>query len=379
MRRLVLTPEPSRYLAMLAGAGGGTGGYHLTVVSHSDTPVLSSANPVGQGHSDCLIFNPSWIDGPGLRQAGGLVRECCGNGCYGHGLELTEGPKAERISFAPCNLTTGRCGDAVKAFDLDPNVDAEDPRAFLADGFYYLFYYKSPARTHDCSGPQCTVALSRTQTPLNATSWEHIATLPWHRNGCCYPQPSGQRTYCMWGEGGPSPFPGLGISWTNDLAKGQFTQTSWSNVGNNTTSPLTSDNKYIVELGAAQNEIKLEAGTHMHELKGAKPGLITFYAAATPGWVAHGNYTVGWLILDRQDPTKIVQRSQEHILIPNKPYETLCNGARDCKYKGERKNVIFASSATHLSSGQGFDDFRLFFGGGDGNVGTAVIRVQSSN
>ena len=81
-----------------------------------------------------------------------------------------------------------------------------------------------------------------------------------------------------------------------------------------------------------------------------------FYAAATPGWVANGNYTgvcvclgggvqnraflraihrfvhptrdahffqslAGWIILDKNDPTKIVQRSEEHIMVPLLPYE----------------------------------------------------------
>lgn len=84
-----------------------------------------------------------------------------------------------------------------------------------------------------------------------------------------------------------------------------------------------------------------------------------FYAAATPGWVANGNYTgegkgvgtgerrrgktglscvrlivwcipllsrtlksaAGWIILDKDDPTTIVQRSEEHIMMPLLPYE----------------------------------------------------------
>ena len=139
---------------------------------------------------------------------------------------------------------------------------------------------------------------------------------------------------------------------------------------------------------------------------------------------------VGWLLLDGADPTHILQRSQEHVLIPTYPYETLCNGpctsfycrtqgpesailvlsmsmcvcvracvcagAKNCTYRGERKNVIFACSATLLpadfagdvleespgkthSSNTKIDHIRLFFGGGDGNVGTAVIRVESTS
>jgi predicted GH43/DUF377 family glycosyl hydrolase len=35
---------------------------------------------------------------------------------------------------------------------------------------------------------------------------------------------------------------------------------------------------------------------------------------------------VGWLILNGTDPTHILERSQEHILIPTFDYETLCGG-----------------------------------------------------
>ena len=50
-------------------------------------------------------------------------------------------------------------------------------------------------------------------------------------------------------------------------------------------------------------------------------------------------------------------------------------GAEGCKYRGERKNVIFLCSATPLPGAK--DKFRLFFGGGDGNVGTAVVEVKA--
>ena len=80
-----------------------------------------------------------------------------------------------------------------------------------------------------------------------------------------------------------------------------------------------------------------------------------------------------YVILDGADPSRIVQRSQAHVLVPTYAYETLCNGAAGCTYRGERKNVIFACSATPLAAA---DTFRLFFGGGDGSVGTAVVGVQ---
>ena len=61
----------------------------------------------------------------------------------------------------------------------------------------------------------------------------------------------------------------------------------------------------------------------------------------------------------------------------NVRYETLCHHGNTadpgtCKYKGERNNVIFMCSATKI----GPNKFRLFYGAGDGNVGTGVVEVS---
>ena len=82
------------------------------------------------------------------------------------------------------------------------------------------------------------------------------------------------------------------------------------------------------------------------------------------------------MILDKDDPTVIKQRSTAHVLVPTFDYETLCDGAEPCKFKGERKNVIFASTAMRLGGSAAPDKFRLYYGGGDGNVGTATIKVS---
>jgi len=46
-----------------------------------------------------------------------------------------------------------------------------------------------------------------------------------------------------------------------------------------------------------------------------------------------------------------------------------------CKYTGERAKVIFISSADPLPGG-GKDVFRLFWGGGDGSVGTGTVQIK---
>eukprot|EP00462_Mataza_sp_D1_P007612 CAMPEP_0175125134 /NCGR_PEP_ID=MMETSP0087-20121206/3151_1 /TAXON_ID=136419 /ORGANISM="Unknown Unknown, Strain D1" /LENGTH=303 /DNA_ID=CAMNT_0016406945 /DNA_START=160 /DNA_END=1071 /DNA_ORIENTATION=- len=299
---------------------------------------------------------------------------CCDPTCHGHGaagsapaLSPTALP-AERIGFAPCDLETGVCKDVLPDFNLDPSSDSEDPRAFLYNGWYYNFYFYGNPNSTKCSGPQCTVKLSKTKSPLVAESWQEVTVLPWHRNGCCLMKPKGQKSYCLWGEG-PGPLPGLGISSTTDIDSGVFEQHAWS-VAAGVVSPLTNDSLWLLPLGNGQNEIKLEAGTHPVLL--STGDWIHFYAAATPGWVANGNYTVGYVVLDGTDPTKIIQRSSAHLMVPTFDYETLCEGDPNCPYLGERKNVIFLCSATPT---QKKDVFRLFWGGGDGNVGTGLVQV----
>lgn len=352
--------------------------YDVVLSYHSPVPVISSANPIGYGHSTCdLAFNPSFIPAnpPLLNTSGVLVRMCCDTSCHGHGargLLATDGLPAERIGFAACDVDTGVCGDTLDSsvFNLDSSADSEDPRAFLYNGYYYNFYFygnSSVDPTH-CVGNQCTVKLAKTQTPLLSSSWVSITTLPWHRNGCCIMNPKGKNSYCMFGEG-PGNLPGLGISVTTDIDSGVFTQVPWS-VAPSVNSPITNDSMWLLPLANGE-EIKLEAGTHPVQLSSGD--FIHFYASATPGWVANGNYTVGYIILDKYNPTKIIQRSTTHIMIPIFPYETLCSGAPNCTYIGERKNVIFLSSATPTRVA---NVFRLFFGAGDGNVGTGLIKVS---
>ena len=100
---------------------------------------------------------------------------------------------------------------------------------------------------------------------------------------------------------------------------------------------------WMKALGADKQEIKLEAGSHMVQLESGD--LLHFYAAATPGWVANGNYTAGYIILDKDEPTKIIQRGSGQFMVPTYDYETLCgiqpggSGNTSCRYTGERRNV----------------------------------------
>jgi predicted GH43/DUF377 family glycosyl hydrolase len=53
---------------------------------------------------------------------------------------------------------------------------------------------------------------------------------------------------------------------------------------------------------ASAHPVQLSTGDWLH-----------FYAAATPGWVPNGNYTAGYIILDKNDPSKIIQRQSGQV------------------------------------------------------------------
>eukprot|EP00045_Choanoeca_perplexa_P005667 m.47631 g.47631 ORF g.47631 m.47631 type:complete len:1103 (-) comp13238_c0_seq2:113-3421(-) len=330
--------------------------YKVSVTYHAATPVLSHSNAVGNGYSPCkFTFNPSYIPASVTFPHGGIYVRL--NECPNSTAMATGG---EHLGFAMCDLN-GTCQDLSSSLLEFPEV-TEDPRALYYQDWYYLFYYNQSLVNSGLN----TVTLAKTQTPLDISSYSFIGTYPWHRNACCMMKPKGQRTYCIWGEG-PDPLPGLGISYTTDIDSGVFVQVPWRDSYGST---LTTDGMYMLPWGYTHDEVKLEAGTHPVEL--STGDWLHFYAAATPGWVPNGNYTAGFIVLDKNDPSRIIQRSESFVLTPTYEYETLCNGNKDCPYSGERKNVIFLCSATPTGNK---DEFRLFYGAGDGNVGTALVQV----
>ena len=358
--------------------------YTVTLVQRDATPLLSSANAIGRGHSVCnATFNPAWVaPSPGAPHGALLIRL---NYCP---PEMTDGGLNEHISLVRCKDVGCTAVDDV---GLDaPSLfgpKAEDPRVLFnpADGYFYNWYYAGGddtgsfrGRDLPCVGSQCTVVVTRSRAPaLPGNVWEPLALLNWHRNGCCMLMPAPGPHYCLFGEGpDPTQLPGVGIASTFDFIT--YQQESWSGLASGA---------WLLPEGS--DEIKLEAGTHPVRLSSGD--WLHFYAAATPGWVEHGNYTAGYLVLSGADPRIVLQRSDHHLLIPQYPFETLCNGTGvlppdsgggaqpggcgtplNGGYQGERANAIFLCSAAPTDKP---DVFRLFFGAGDGSVGSATVAV----
>lgn len=309
--------------------------YKVELISKASKPSMSYINAKGDGYSPCkYIFNPAWLPvSAGLNRTALLLRAA---------LCPTEyGGKEDHIMFAYCD-DTGKCDDLQPvSFPFEKN--AQDPRVVFYKGWYYLYYYANGDNLK-------TVYLRKSQTPLDPKSWTRVGgPLPWHRNGCVLLRDQGPH-YVIFGEA-PHPLPALGIATTQDFEKYNIVNASW-----------------IFALGAnntEEPEVVVEASTPVATL--STGDYIHLYSAGTPGWVPNGNYTGGWVILDKDDPSIIKQRSTKHLLVSSVDYEI-----GDGPYPVQRHRTIFVTSIVPTGN---TDEFRVWYGAADANVGTAIIRV----
>jgi predicted GH43/DUF377 family glycosyl hydrolase len=101
---------------------------------------------------------------------------------------------------------------------------------------------------------------------------------------------------------------------------------------------------------------------------------VLFACCDTPNrslsWgVGNGTYSAGWVVLDRDDPSKIVQRSVVHPFAPTMDYEVGSNPA----WPVYRNNTLFVTSLVPVAGK--VDTFRAWYGAADANVATAIVTV----
>ena len=324
--------------------------YSVAVSDKSPAPVLSSGLAVGHGHSPCnLTFNPAFLQAhpPGLNSSIVIVRVSDCPEDFG-GAE-------DHLMFAYCEDDGSACSD------LEPLVFpfehlAEDPRVIFdeRDGFFYLFYFANGTN-------QSTVFLRRSQTPLDLGSWELLASaLPWHRNGCAFVT-ADNRTLVLWGETYANAYPGhyvagIGLSETTDWR-------SFATLNPTLLEPNNFGPQPEVCLEAATPPVRLSSGDWLH-----------LFAAGTEGWGPWGpgrggTYSAGFVVLDRDDPGVIVQRSVVHPFAPTTDYEVGTSGA----WPAYRNNTLFVTSLVPVAGRP--DTFRAWYGAADANVATAIVTV----
>ena len=118
--------------------------YKVALSEHSAIPALSSANKAGHGASPCpLTFNPSYVEVAGANKVGGVIVRT--DGCSATG---------GRMSFAPCDVQTGVCGDLNASYQIDSALGTQDPRVIFNkyDGYFYNFAYGGSAAQSKADG-----------------------------------------------------------------------------------------------------------------------------------------------------------------------------------------------------------------------------------
>jgi len=326
--------------------------YEVTVTDKTPTPILSKGLPVGSGHSPCnLTFNPAFLPAhpPGLNKSIAIVRV---SGC-----PASYGGPFDHLMYAECEDDGSKCSDlnnTVFPFEYL----AEDPRVFFnpSDEHFYLFYFANGTN-------QSTVFLRRSPTPLIMDSWELLASsLPWHRNGCAFQADNG-RFYVLFGETYSNAYPGkyiegIGIAEPSDDWK------TYTTLNSTLLEPANFGPEPEVCLEAATPPVQLSTGDWLF-----------FFAAGTQGWGPwgpglYGKYVAGWIVLDKNDPTIIVQRGLVHPFFPSTDYEIGSNPA----WPVYRNNTLFVTSLVPIPGEK--DAFRAWYGAADANVATAIVRVS---
>ena len=83
-----------------------------------------------------------------------------------------------------------------------------------------------------------------------------------------------------------------------------------------------------------------------------------------------GRCALGWAILDGQDPTVVVARSPDAMLVPSAEWETCARVGKG--YVCQEPEVLFSTGMKPL----GGDQFLVFYGAADTDVGVAKIKVN---
>jgi len=240
---------------------------------------------------------------------------------------------------------------------LEPESSAEaygteDPRVVYREktGDYYLLY--SAVQDNPVIS---RLALATTKTPSDKSSWiRHGPLFPqerWSKSGALlirdgFPGPH----YLIFGDS--SLYPGLQIANSTDLLH-------W-NLQPGLLIEKRSDKFDSTLVEAGPMPLPLSDGNYLFIYNSARGG----FPSKKPGW--NLQYNVGWVVLDKENPTKVIQRSEDPLFGPVLGWEK-----GDSPYLDLTPNVVFLEGWKPLSS----NTFLVFYGGADSVMGAGIISV----
>jgi len=324
--------------------------YSAKLQSIGQDPVLSRHG----GTSDFnFVFNPSWVEaseGTGGRQ-GLLVRlqncsacACCG--CQGTGA------KASKLAFVPLlskdgpddTPVFGRVSAESVVFGPHDAVDdmgTEDPRVTYNSktGLYHILY-----TCFGTGGLHVEMCHATTRNPTVSSGWVRHGSVGFgtcSKSGAMLLQDDGSH-FMFWGA------PQIKVARSTDPLK-------WTSTGERfINSTFWGSQK--VEPGPPP--LRLSTGDYAF-----------FLNSWNDEWPEGIGYQPTWVILSGKDPTKIIAQATEPLWNSKKALWMEGEAPHACN----KKRVVFIGAAHHTDTP---DVFRVYFGGADAVVGTAVVSFK---
>ena len=221
---------------------------------------------------------------------------------------------------------------------IDPGDYAYDPRVVNIEGTYYISWCGGH------NGP--TISLARTK---DFQSFERLenAFLPFNRNGVLFPRRIGGK-YMMLSrpsDNGHTPFGDIYLSQSPDLIHWGVHRVVMRKGGEH--------------LGQWWQRTKIGAGPIPIE---TPDGWLMIYHGVMDtcnGFV----YSMGAALLDRDEPWRVLARTNQHLLTPEADYEV----------SGHVPNVVFPCAALHDAT---TDRLAIYYGAADSSTCVAYARLS---
>eukprot|EP00698_Gefionella_okellyi_P004417 TRINITY_DN14077_c0_g1_i1.p1 TRINITY_DN14077_c0_g1~~TRINITY_DN14077_c0_g1_i1.p1 ORF type:complete len:363 (-),score=69.96 TRINITY_DN14077_c0_g1_i1:261-1349(-) len=333
--------------------------YSVEVISFDDAPVVSFVD----GNSEFQqTFNPSYVlpsTGTAGKQGllirtqncsaavGGTCVFCSGSSSNASVITFAElqsgGDSKTAPVFAPLTASSIVYDNAISGLGDMTVFGTEDPRLAYDEstGIYYLFF--------TCYG-KSTVLLCQaySKNPTDPSSWTTV--------GPVFPQTQGSKSgallirdqpphYLLWGD------EQIRIAQSSNL-------THWPDEGQVIIAPRADhfDNG-LVESGPPP--LKLSTGDYLF-----------LHNSANSGFPQSGEYHASWAILSGADPSQVLARAEDPLLSPDALWE---RGVSPWTCNVPRVVFLEAAAPTELP-----DVFRIYFGGADAVVGSAVVKVTAA-
>ena len=344
--------------------------YGATLLSLDPSPAISF---LGKTSAFAQSFNPTWVAPSAATEgaSGLLVRsQNCTPAAPGKCIACSgAGRFASVIAFAKLLSNDNASGIAPPSFtkldaaaivfgphDDTDDLGTEDPRLHLdpLTGVYYLFYtcYNSGRTLPRRRIPRVTLCLATTRNPTSSSRWTRHGPLGFGENSKSaalafgYERPGAERGEHLlyWGSGA------IRLSRSRNLSH-------WADRGQPFLTNTSFGNQYVE---AGPPPMRLSTGD-----------FVLFHNSWSAGFPAPPGYEPAWVVLAGDDLSRIVARAQAPLWGPQRaPYMTgakpaLCNVP----------NVAFVEAAHPTDQP---DVFRLYFGGADAVVGSAVVRMTLS-